>query len=278
MELLVHGADGARLPLCDGKVLEIGSAPGCALRPPMPGLPATVATVAPAQGEAWLHLPQSGSEACPVFVNARPIRALARLHPGDRICIDTWRVDLLGRPPAPWGEEDGTDGAGSTGAGTPPAAGRAVARRPADVFALRSLNGAGHGGLHVGPVLHLDADGAIVTAAAGLVEIGLSGHRLRLDPGPVAVLVNGHSVRIPARLHAGDQLRIGARRYRVETWLQGSDPVMPEQDPADRPEPLAVVSEGPDAPTRPGGSLLWLVLVAALLAAVLTGLLTWRGL
>lgn len=277
MDVHVQYADGQRLPLSGGVVVAIGTATDCALRPDLPGLPPKLAAITPGRGEAWLQVQvQVQQPEALVCVNARPVRELARLQPGDRVCIDTWCMELVGRLPDAWPDtaiDDDIDGAGvvpdNSVAGHP----------PADVFALRCLNGRDHGRLHAGPVVHLDASGDIATGAGAdeLVELGLSGRQLCLDPGSLAVSVNGHPIRGRVRPGNGDQLRVGARRYRIESWLQGPDPAPPVPDPADAATPAPPALAGQGAAVRPGGSLLWLVVVAALLAAALTGLLTWHS-
>lgn len=268
MNIIVQSAEGQSLPLASGEDVVIGSAADCALRPQLPGLAPKLAVLTSSHGEAWLQVRQPEALVC---VNARPIRELARLHPGDRVCIQTWHLDLLGRSPEPWPDvADVVDvAAPASGSGDPGPA-------PADVFALRCLNGSEHGRLHAGPAISLAASGEVV-AGTDPVELALCGRQLRLDPGSAEVMVNGHPVRNRVRLGHGDQLRVGACRYRIEIWQQGTDPLPALAGPATDTLPDPLATQNPGAAVRPGGSLMWLIIVAALLAAALTGLLTWRS-
>ncbi|MCK9488428.1 MAG: hypothetical protein M0Q42_03315 [Xanthomonadales bacterium] len=281
MDVALQSPDGRHLALSAGTVVKIGSAPDCALRPALAGLPANLARVIPIHDEAWLHVQQPGVLVC---VNARPIRELARLHPGDRVCIETWQLEVTGRRPEPWPEADHGEGDDHDDANavidTDPdiestdldAADRALV----DTFALRSRNGGNNGSLHAGPVLHLDGQGDLVSACSSVVELSLSEPGLRLDPGQVQAWVNGHLIGGQVRIGKGDQLRIGSRRYQVETWQHGATAALPPDQPEDLPA-TACDADGQGAGARPGGSLIWLIGVAAVLAAALTGLLMFRG-
>lgn len=235
--------DGPALALAAGTDLLAGSAPGCALPLAGPGMPARLAALGCEGDDAWLQVfagdPQVG-------VNGRPVRALARLHAGDRICLGTLCLDLVG--PEPQAR------AGVAGI---------------DAFALRVRGGRGSGGLLHGPVLHLDAEGGQVSAAAGAVGLILAEGRLQLDPGRTAVRVNGHRVESALALQADDQVQVGPRRYQVET--------IGVPEPESVTERLPAYAQ-PDAPARAQtGGLWWLVGIAAVIAAAVAALLYFHG-
>src|SRR5690606_32153525 len=127
-----------------------------------------------------------------VGVNGRPVQHLSRLRAGDRICFGSSCVDLVA-------------GEGCAPTGT-----------VADFF-LRVRNGARSGTVHRGPVLHLDAEGEVVSAAAGVVGLILADGVVRLDPNGAGVRLNGLPLTAEVVTVDGDQLQIGQRRYIVET-------------------------------------------------------------
>lgn len=244
----LRSSDGRRLPLTSDVGLEVGGAEGCALRLQGADVAPRVASVRLAYGDVWLDV---HAVEPPIAVNGRPVRALARVSAGDRICFGTFCVDVLGDAPA--------------------------ARAPTAccaAFALRVRGGTDSGVLQHGPLLHLDGEGRIVSAAAGRVSVALAEREVRLDPGGETVTVNGHSVEEPTLLHDCDQIRIGTRRYVVERTPAFDAAAVPEI-----PAPEIGDVDGEQAPEAAGdgGSLWWLIGIAALIAATVSALLYYHG-
>lgn len=186
---------------------------------------------------AWLTVLDAGAG---VVVNGRPVQALAWLHAGDRVCVGSLAFDLLGAPP-------------------PDTA------LPVRSFLLRRRGGAGAGSLMDGPVLSFDGEGQPVSAAAAALTVALSGGRIGVAGTGAPAWLNGHPLASDAVLVPGDQLRIGRARYLVEAL---SEP-MPE--PVTRRLPVA-----DPAPPATGGNasgLGWLILLAAVLAALIAALI-----
>jgi hypothetical protein len=248
MNWLLQCPEGQRLAITSGTDILVGSGDDCALRLRGPGVPARLGVLSGTQDDVWLRI-DTGEP--PVGVNGRPVRALARLVAGDRVCFGTFCVDLQIDP------------------GTP------VPREPValDAFALRVRNGIGAGHLHHGPVLHLDADGEVVPATAGRIALSLKDGRIWLAPGDRSVRVNGHPAESEVELVATDQVHVGTRRYLVEavsTYV---------------PEPvtmrMAVMSIDDDATGGPArgdrGALWWLIAIAGLIAALVSALLYYHG-
>jgi hypothetical protein len=236
--------DGPALALAAGSELLAGSAPGSAVHLAGPGVPARLAALRRDGDDAWLQVSAADPQ---VAVNGRPVRALARLHAGDRICLGALCLDLAG--PAPQARESGAS---------------------IEAFALRVRGGRGSGGLLHGPVLHLDAEGGQVSAAAGAVALILVEGRLRLAPGQAAVRVNGHRVDAELALQADDQVQVGPRRYQVETIGAPVPESVTERLPAH-------AGAGEPPPRPPSGALWWLVGIAAVIAAAVAALLYFHG-
>jgi hypothetical protein len=240
----LHRPDGPALALVAGSDLLAGSGPGCAVHLATPGVPERLAALGCEGDDAWLQVFAADPQ---VAVNGRPVRMLARLHAGDRICLGALCLDLAGAPPQARAGVGGIDS-----------------------FALRVRGGRGSGALLHGPVLHLDADGGEVSAAAGAVGLILAEGRLHLDPGRAVVRVNGHRVDAALALQAEDQVQVGPRRYQVET--------IGVPEPESVTERLPAYAGTGDAPVRAqSGGLWWLVGIAAVIAAAVAALLYFHG-
>lgn len=240
MSLLLQCAEGRSLPLGGMQDLLVGAGEECALRLRGGSVPARLAGLYAEQGEAWLRVADADPLVC---VNGRPVRALARLRPGDRICFGTVCADLVDAAPP--------------------------AQPPAVVtgFALRVHGGPGSGRLLHGPTLHLDAAGEVVSAAAGVVGLILVDGVVHLDPDGAPVRVNGRAIAAEQPVAGGDQIQVGTRRYLLEASV--APPV-----PAIEPEP-PVAEPAIDAPAGRSdqAGLWWLIAIAALIAATVTTLL-----
>jgi hypothetical protein len=236
--------DGPALAFAAGSDLRAGSAPACAVRLTMPGVPGELAALVRDGDEAWLQVFASEPQ---VGVNGRPVQALARLQVGDRVCLGALCLDLAGAEPQARASVAGIES-----------------------FALRVRGGRGSGGLLHGPVLHLDREGAEVSAAAGAVGLILADGRLRLVPGEAQVRVNGHRVDADLVLQADDQLQVGPRRYQVE--IIGTP--APESVTARLP---AYAEAGDGSARGESGGSWWLIGIAAVIAAAVAALLYFHG-
>lgn len=244
----LQDSEGRRLALPDTD-LKVGSGASCALRVEGADVPPLLASLRRAWGEVWLGVHAADP---PVAVNGRPVRAMARVCPGDRICFGTYCVDVLGAPPADR-EDDACCAA----------------------FVLRVRGGTDSGLLQHGPLLHMDDEGRVVSAAAGRISVALVGRRLHLDPDGATVSVNGHVLDGAVLLQDRDQIRIGTRRYVVERTPVVDAPATPAV-------PTDTVDETDDAvaavePRSEGGSLWFLIGIAALIAALIAFLLYYHG-
>lgn len=210
---------------------------------------------------SWLQLREGGSR---VHVNGRPVRRMALLRAGDAVHIDGVELGLVGAEPQPVPDEEPES---------------AIANRQV----LRGI-----GGVHHGRSFTLDCPRTLGSASDSdicLDEPGVADRQLQLLPygtgvvlrkldGQGRCLVNGHPV-TEALLRAGDQLLVGnGQRFLVESPLSrapAATPVAPEY-PAEVFEAVAEPSAGSTWHHLP-----WVLLAAALIAAVLTLLLTWGG-
>lgn len=210
---------------------------------------------------SWLQLREGGSR---VHVNGRPVRRMALLRAGDAVHIDGVELGLVGAEPRPVPDDDAE----------PATATRQVLR--------------GVGGVHHGRSFTLDRPRTLGSASDSdirLDEPGVADRQLQLVPHGAGVvlrnldgqgrcLVNGHPA-TEALLRAGDQLLVGnGQRFVVECPLSrtpAARPVAPEY-PA---EVFEAVAEPPRGNTW--HHLPWVLLAAALIAVVLTLLLTWGG-
>lgn len=230
-------ADGTLLPLpAPGQRLALAASgrEGVA----GPGQAAGGVGLEPDPAGAWLVVDDAGAD---VVVNGRPVRALAWLHAGDRVCVGSLAFDLLG--PAP-----------------------AALRPPVRSFVLRRRGGSGAGSLLDGPVVSLDAEGQPVSAAAGALEVSLSGGHLGVRADGVPVWLNGHRLEGAAALAPGDQLRVGRARFLVEA--------LPEPAAEHVTQRLAAAPALPAAQLAGNASGLgWMVLLAAVLAALIAALI-----
>lgn len=243
-------SDGRTLALASDTDVTVGAAGNASLR--LPNVPEHCATLHCSDDDAWLQVPTSEVH---VGVNGRPVQRLARLRAGDRICFGSVCVDLVasGRQ-----ERVGSD--------------------VADFF-LRVRSGAGSGSVHRGPVLHLDTEGHVVSAAAGVVGLILADGSVRLDPSGARVRLNGLSVEDEVTAVDGDQIQLGQCRYIVET-LAAPPPEMITQRLPDGAVPR-VTDTDEDASAVPAAhtsSGLWgLILLAAVIASGVAVLLYFHN-
>lgn len=238
------------LPLASDTDVTVGAAGNAQLR--LPTLPERCATIHCSDDDAWLQVLASEAH---VGVNGRPVQRLSRLRAGDRICFGSACVDLV-----------------ASGRQAP--AGTQVAD-----FFLRVRSGARSGSVHRGPALHLDAEGEVVSAAAGVVGLVLADGVVRLDPNGARVRLNGLPVNAEVTTLDGDQIQLGQRRYIVET-LAAPPPEMVTQRLSDGAVPVVADTQAqlPVAPAPHANSGLWgLILLAATIASGVAVLLYFHN-
>lgn len=233
----------------------------------------------------WLRVPAGVPG---VHLNARPVRHLAQLRPGDLVCLDKLRL-VVRADDTPAIERDIPDSQSTTTGD----AQRAAASR----VVLRGLSG-----LHFGRSYTLTEprllgrsgsadirlDDAAVAERHAMVELHADRVVLRAIGSDTSV-VNGVPVR-DAVLSPGDQLAIEQHRFVLEApglplrgqqAARSSTPMLHTQTMkavrvpvANDPVPL---SQAPEyAPSRRDpGALWWLIAAATVLAAALTALLVY---
>ena len=233
----------------------------------------------------WLRVP-AGAHG--VHLNARPVRRLAQLRPGDLVCLDKLRLVVRA------GEEPAIDR--RIPATQPPPMNEAQRVSAARVV-LRGLSGQHFGRSYTlteprlfGRSASADVrlDDAAVAERHAVVELHSDRVVLRAL-GNGTSLVNGVPVR-DAVLSPGDQLAIDQHRFMLEA------PGLPQRGLSGGQQPRAVIhtqtmqavrvpvardpspAMQPAAPVQPArdpGALWWLIAAAAVLAAALTALLVY---
>lgn len=241
--------DGRSLALAADAETLVGAAANAQLK--QPDLPERCAIIQRSGDDVWL---QVLADEAHVGVNGRPVQRLSRLRAGDRVCFGSCCVDLV-TTQAP--ERSGLD----------------VAR-----FFLRVRNGAGSGNVHCGPVLHLDRDGEVVSAAAGVVGLILADGAVRLDPDGAPLRLNGNPVRGEVIVVDGDQIQLGQRRYIVETLAAPPPESVTLRLAEDAVPVVADTVDAASAPPATQTSGLWgLIVLAAVIAGAVAILLYFHN-
>lgn len=283
MQLTFPNGEFANVPLDQGEV-TVGSRSSNRVCLPSSGLSALHASFQTDRRGLWLKVPEGVGG---VHVNARPVRSLALLRPGDLVCLEQLRLVVLPPPGSVIDEQ------------IPAAEPAALSEQQLVAAARVVLRGAS--GTHHGRSYTLGASRIVGRAASADIrvedpEVGdrhaaieLHGDRIVLRSlSPDAYTwVNGYRLR-DALLAPGDQLVFGQTRFIVEApglpprgynsnaRLQGSAhtqtlqkvrvPVAADPGPA---EPAR------QEPERDPASLWWLIAAAAVLAASLTALVVY---
>lgn len=231
--------DGRSLALAADADTLVGAAGNAQLK--QPALPERCAIFQRGGDDVWLQVLADDAH---VGVNGRPVQRLSRLRAGDRVCFGSFCVDLV------------------------------TTERPMDArldvadFFLRVRNGAGSGNVHCGPVLHLDKEGEVVSAAAGVVGLILADGAVRLDPDGAALRLNGSPVSGEVITVDGDQIQLGQRRYIVETLAAPPVESVTQRLSADAVPVLAdTLADASAKPATQTGGLWGLILLAAVIAA-----------
>ena len=273
MRLTFPNGEHAAVNLEHGQV-GVGSAVGGGTTVAIPGLSPLHAVFATGRRGQWLTVPQGAT----VIVNARPVKRIAFLRPGDLVCLSGVQVRVESdEPPPPPAIADPPSRRRSIDDGTIAHAGKASLRGLSGPWFGRTLpltstrvlgRGAGSDARLEGPGVHdrhaqIDVeDGAIVLRA--------------LSPAAL-VRVNGHAVR-GAVLAPGDQIELGDQRFVLEA--PGSDRgggggITPIPTPREGVPPAAMPPSADAAPVAPAvkrdlSGLYLLIAAAAALAAALT--------
>ena len=275
MRLTFPNGEHAAVNLEHGQV-GVGSAAGGGTSVAIAGLSPLHAVFANGRRGSWLTVPQDAT----VVVNARPVKRIAYLRPGDLVCLAgvQVRVESDETPPSPSSVDAPARRRGADD-------GLSVVAKAS----LRGLSGAWFGrclplasprvlGRGAGSDARLEGAGLQERHAQIDIEDGVVVLRT-LSPAAV-VRVNGHAVRA-AVLAQGDQIELGEQRFVVEAPGLGANPdgadtPVPARRDASTPTsmpsvnvPEAVTATNPTAKRDLSGVYL-LVAAAAALAAALT--------
>jgi len=265
--------------------VTVGSRSGTRVCLPDSGLSAHHASFIQDRRGLWLRVPAGAPG---VHVNARPVRHLAQLRPGDLVCLDKLRL-VVKADDAPAIDRAIPD----SQPGTFNEAQRAAASR----VVLRGLSGPHFGRSYTlteprlmgrSATADIRLDDAAVAERHAVIELHADRVVLRAM-GNDTSLVNGVPVR-DAVLSPGDQLAVDQHRFVVEAPglpLRGQQaarspvPTTHTQTMkavrvpvANDPAPVAPESQ-PSATRRDPGALWWLIAAATVLAAALTALLVY---
>jgi len=283
MQLTFPNGEHANVVL-QGEV-TVGSRGGSRVCLPDSGLSPHHASFIQDRRGLWLRVPAGAPG---VHVNARPVRHLAQLRPGDLVCLDKLRL-VVKADDAPAIERAIPDGQ--------PAVANEAQRVAASRVVLRGLSGQHFGRSYTlteprllgrSATADIRLDDAAVAERHAAIELHADRVVLRAM-GNDTSLVNGVPVR-DAVLSPGDQLAIDQHRFVVEapglplrgqqatrtpvptthTQTMKAVRVPVAKDPA----PAAPESQ-PTAPRRDPGALWWLIAAATVLAAALTALLVY---
>jgi pSer/pThr/pTyr-binding forkhead associated (FHA) protein len=283
MQLTFPNGEHATVAL-QGEV-TVGSRNGSRVCLPDAGLAPHHASFLQDRRGLWLRVPAGAHS---VHLNARPVRRLAQLRPGDLVCLDKLRLVIRAD------EQPAID---RRIPASQPSSMNEAQRVSASRVVLRGLSGQHFGrsytlteprllGRSASADIRLDDTG--VAERHAVVELHSDRVVLRAL-GNDSSLVNGVPVR-DAVLSPGDQISIDQYRFQLEApglpqrgQMGGQKPVATThtqtmkavrvpvaRDPTPAPEPGA--SPGP---SRDPGALWWLIAAATVLAAALTALLVY---
>jgi pSer/pThr/pTyr-binding forkhead associated (FHA) protein len=192
-----------------------------------------------------------------VYVNARAVQERAILHHGDTLALGDAKLLLTSdAAPATATAPPAVDADGDTG-----------------VAALRILSGTAAGtALYVEPELRMGAGTEYFGELGGACRVARTGGALLLEADADGVLVNGWPCR-RAVLGSGDQIVLGAHRLLVEApgleYARHQAALPPIPPPVAAPPPARAHSVRAE--------LGWLLLAAAMLAAIIALILYFHG-
>ena len=250
--------------------IGVGSAAGGGTSVVLPGLAPLHAVFAHGRRGSWLTVP-AGQR---VVLNARPVKRLAFLRPGDLICLGGVQVRIASeQAPEPPAERMPT--ARRAGSADAAAGSRAV---------LRGLNGRWFGrcvplqqgrciGRGATADLRID-DQADVLDRHAVLDFEDGQPVIRAAVSSALLRVNGHAV-AAARLQPGDQIEIGEQRFALEG--PGRASALPSTPvPAGVEHNLRNLPAASEASAASdAGGVYLLIAAAAALAAALTAFLVY---
>jgi pSer/pThr/pTyr-binding forkhead associated (FHA) protein len=286
MQLTFPNGEHASVAFNHGEI-SVGSRAGLGISLPGKGLaPHQASFIADRRG-LWLRVP-GGTPG--VHLNARPVRRLALLRPGDQVCLEQVQILITEDNPQVIDRK------------VPPSAPPALPEAQ-KVSASRVLL-RGVSGSHFGRSFNLSEPKVLGRSSACDITIddpSLADRQLQLElhgdrvvlrgiAANEATLVNGVPVR-DAVLAPGDQIVLDQHRFVLEAPglpSRGQDVAVRggvvahtqtikavKVTPPSAAEPATRVSETEPAPTVDPGALWWLIAAAAVLAAALTALLVY---
>jgi hypothetical protein len=204
MRLTFPNGEHAAINIEQGQV-GVGSAAGGGTSVIIPGLSPLHAVFAAGRRGQWLTVPQEA----PVVVNARPVKRIAHLRPGDLVCLSGVQVRIESDQPPPEAAENGQGR--RSGGDWASAAPRAVLRGMAGIWFGRSLPLQGPRVLGSGSGCDPRVEGEGVLERHALIDLEDGRLVIRAVAPGASLRVNGHAVR-SAVLAAGDQIEIGTVR------------------------------------------------------------------
>lgn len=208
MRLTFPNGEHAAINIEQGQV-GVGSAAGGGTSVIIPGLSPLHAVFAAGRRGQWLTVPQEA----PVVVNARPVKRIAHLRPGDLVCLSGVQVRIESDQPPPEAAENGQGR--RSGGDWASAAPRAVLRGMAGIWFGRSLPLQGPRVLGSGSGCDPRVEGEGVLERHALIDLEDGRLVIRAVAPGASLRVNGHAVR-SAVLAAGDQIEIGTVRFVLE--------------------------------------------------------------
>ncbi|MFY2764918.1 FHA domain-containing protein [Arenimonas sp. MALMAid1274] len=284
MQLTFPNGEHENVPL-QGEV-TVGSRSGSRVCLSASGLAPLHASFVQDRRGLWLRVPPGVHG---VHLNARPVRRLAQLRPGDLVCLDKLRLQL---------KADDQPEIDRRIPASQPAAMNEAQRVSASRVVLRGLTGQHFGRSYTlteprlfGRTASADIrlDDAAVAERHAVIELHADRVVLRAL-GNDTSLVNGVAVR-DAVLSPGDQLSIDQHRFVLEApglphrgQLAGQRPVAATHTQtlkavrvpvAEDPAPGRQEAPGKPASRRDPGALWWLIAAATVLAASITALLVY---
>jgi pSer/pThr/pTyr-binding forkhead associated (FHA) protein len=273
MRLTFPNGEHAAVNIEQGQV-GVGSAAGGGTSVAIDGLSPLHAVFAHGRRGSWLTVPQEAT----VVVNARPVKRIAYLRPGDLVCLGSVQVRVeSGEPPAPAPPVEASPR--RRGGDEPNGAARAVLRGLSGAWFGRTAALSSQRMLGRGPGSDIRLEGGGVQERHALVDIEDGHVVVRVATTGAALRVNGHLV-ASALLAAGDQLEIGEHRFSVEApGLASSNEATSTPAPGRREASTPTSMPSVRVPTAPESSgpvrrdlsgVYLLIAAAAALAAALT--------
>lgn len=282
MQLTFPNGESDNVPLDRGEV-TVGSRSSNTVSLPGSGLSPHHASFEVDRRGLWLKVP---ADVPGVHVNARPVRSLALLRPGDLVCLDKLAVVVLANDAAVIDTEIPAVAPPAMSEPQRVAASRVLLRGASGPFYGRSYTLSEPRIIGRGSSADVRLDAPAIAERHAALE--LHGERIilrALTPGAVTV-VNGIALN-DAVLAPGDQLLIDSSRFIIEAPglpPRGQRPGMIPREAthtqtmqkvrASAPTPEAPVEVAP-IPVKDPGALWWLIAAAAVLAASVTALVVY---